>query len=340
MVGRSSLRRVVAAGAALLVVAAGCSSNDSPPEPKPTPIPKARTELTFAVYGPKDVTDAYKRLAATYTVQQSSVKVVVKVYATHDEALADVSSAEEPPDLFLMNHDDLAELSQAKLVRRVDDLLAAREVDFGDGYTRNGLEAFSADAALQCMPHDVSPLVVYYNPKLIELDRIAEPGSNPVTQEDGWSLDEFRSAALQPRRPGVRGLYIAPTLEQVAPFVWSGGGEVVDDNDDPTTLTLSDGASADAMEKLLETVRDPALTFNETALKRRSALQRFKDGQLGMFLGYRDLTPELRAQQNLTFDVMPMPQAGHQRDDRQDVGPVHLRVPRRTRNRQRTSSPS
>ena len=88
------------------------------------------------------------------------------------------STAEgDPPDVFLMDHDDLAGLTEDKAVRRVDDLLAAREVDFGDGYTRNGLEAFSADAALQCMPLDVSPLVVYYNPRLIELDRIAEPGA-------------------------------------------------------------------------------------------------------------------------------------------------------------------
>ena len=88
------------------------------------------------------------------------------------------SSAEgDPPDVFLMDHDDLAGLSEDDAVRRVDDLLAAREVDFGDGYTRNGLEAFSVDAALQCMPLDVSPLVVYFNPRLIELDRIAEPGA-------------------------------------------------------------------------------------------------------------------------------------------------------------------
>ncbi len=97
----------------------------------------------------------------------------------------------EAPDLFLMDHDDLAQLSADKAIRRVDDLLAEREVDFGDGYTRNGLEAFSADAALQCMPLDISPMVVYYNPRLVELDQIAEPGSSPVTQKDGWSLDEF-----------------------------------------------------------------------------------------------------------------------------------------------------
>ena len=76
-----------------------------------------------------------------------------------------------------------------------------------------------------------------------------------------------------------------PDLEQVAPFIWSGGGEVVDDTDEPTTLTLSEGASADALEKLLELVRDPALTFNQAALARKSALERFKAGKLGMILG-------------------------------------------------------
>jgi multiple sugar transport system substrate-binding protein len=307
---RASLRRGVAAVVVLLVACAGCSSEDKPPAAKPSPSPSAPTQVTFAVYGPTEVIETYKRLAADYSVTHQGVKIVVKDYPTHDEAMEAVRSASlagTPPDLFLMDHDDLAALTEEKAVRRVDDLLAEREVDFGDGYTRNGLEAFSSDAALQCMPLDVSPMVVYYNPKLVELDTVAEAGSNAVTQEGGWSLDEFHRAALQPRRPGVRGLYIDPDLEQVAPFVWSGGGQVVDDNDKPTTLTLSDGPSANAMEKLLEIVRDPGATFTARALGRRSALQRFEDGKLGMILGFRDLTPVLRAHQSLSFDVMPMP---------------------------------
>jgi multiple sugar transport system substrate-binding protein len=304
----------VAALAVLLVVGAGCASNDEePPKAEPTPTPTAPTEVTLAVYGPPDVIEVYKRLAATYTVEHPGVKVVVEDHPTHDVAMAAVRSATEAgdaPDLFLMDHDDLAGLSEQGTIRRVDDLLADREVDFGDGYTRNGLEAFSADAALQCMPLDISPMVVYYNPRLIELDQIAEPGAAPVTQNDGWSMEEFARAAAQPRRPGVRGLHVVPDLEQVAPFIWSGGGEVVDDTDDPTTLTLADGPSADAMEQLLEIVRDPALTFGDKALRKRSALQRFKDGKLGMLLAYRDLTPELRRDQRLTFDVMPLPRLG------------------------------
>lgn len=300
--------------AALALLATGCSSSDEPPAARPSstpsPTPAGPTNLTFAVYGPPPVITAYTKIAADYTAEHPGTVVNVQPYDTHDEAMTALTQARargEAPDLFLMNNQDLASLDGDGDLRRVDDLLAEREVDFGDGYYRNGLEAFSAESALKCMPVDVSPMVVYYNPRLIDLSRVAEPGRNPVSAEDGWSMDEFRAAALQARGPGVRGLYVAPELEQVAPFVWSGGGEIVDDQDDPTTLTLAEDGSTQAMQQLLETVRDPALTFNEKALQRRSALERFKAGKLGMMLGFRDLTPVLRQQQDLLFDVMPMP---------------------------------
>ena len=313
MLLRSSVLRAVAAAAAFAVLAAGCSSSAEPVKDKPSATPTVPTQLTFAVYGPEPVIAAYKEIAARFMVEHQDTKIEVRPYATHAKAMAAFRAATlrgDPPDVFLMDHDDLAGLDADRAVRRVDDLLAARRVDFGDGYTRNGLEAFSADASLQCMPLDVSPLVVYFNPKLIELDRINEPGRTPVTQERGWNLEEFGRAALQPRQPGVRGFNITPSLEQVAPFIWSGGGEVVDDTEQPTTLTLSDGASVSALEQLLPLVRNPAMTFSQRALRRSSALERFKTGKLGMILGFRELTPDLRAQQSFTFDVMPLPKVG------------------------------
>ena len=312
MLVRSSIT-ALAALLSLAMLAAGCASEDDPPRTEPSSRPSGPAVITFAVYGPKAVRDAYAEIAARYMLDHPGTKVEVRAYDDHAEAMAAyrASSAKgDPPDVFLMDHEDLAALSEDDAVRRVDDLLAAREVDFGDGYTRNGLEAFSVDAALQCMPLDVSPLVVYFNPRLIELDRINEPGAAPITQEDGWSLEKFAIGAAQPRRPGVRGFYIAPDLEQVAPFIWSGGGEIVDDVDEPTTLTLSDGSAAGTMEELLEPVRDPSLTFSQAALRKRSALERFKAGKLGMIFGYRSLTPELRAVPGLIFDVMPLPRMG------------------------------
>ena len=314
---RSSVRRGVAGVAGLVLtalVATACTSGaQSQPKASPTASPSAPTTVTLAVYGARPVLDTYRTLAATFTRKHPGTVVRVRGYATHDQAMAALQKSQaagDPPDLFLADHGDLGLLEQAKALRRVDDLLSEREVDFGDGFARNALEAFSSDAALQCMPTDVSPLVVYYNPKLIELDQLREPGRTQVSQDTSWSLDDFAVAAAMPRAPGVRGVYVAPTVEQLAPFVWSGGGKVVDDPDKPTTTTLADDSSTAALERLLTIVRDPGNTFGPRALRRSSALQRFEQGKLGMILGYRDLVPQLRARQSLTFDVMPIPRVG------------------------------
>ena len=309
-------RRVIASllVAGSLVVAAACSSDAEPGATASTSsTPAGPTLLTFAVYGPPQVVTAYTKIAADFSAEHPDIVVNVHPYDSHHEALAALQEQRadgQAPDAFLANLDDLPGLIEAKAIRRVDELLAARHVDFGDGYQRDPLEAFSADDALQCMPVDVSPLVVYFNTDLVHLPALTTPEQRPITAEGGWSLDQFAAAARQASGRGVRGAYVAPDLEQVAPFIWSGGGHVVDDLDDPTRLTLSDGASASALEKLLEVVRDPRITFNQAQLARRSALQRFKTGSLAMMLGYRDLTPQLRAQEDLNFDVMPLPKVG------------------------------
>ena len=312
---RSSVRRRTAAvvGAALLAtVASACASDagDSRPSTSPSASASSPTTVTLAVYGEQPVVAAYRRLASAYSEKHPSTRVRVRGYADHDQAMTALQKSQQEgdaPDLFLVDQGDLGLLEQEKAVRRGDDLLAEREVDFGDGFARNALEAFSSDAALQCMPTDVSPLVVYYNTDLVRLDQLREPDRRPVTPDSGWTLDDVTAAAQQAQAPGVRGIYVAPTISQVAPFIWADGGQVVDDTDKPTTTTLSDDSSVSAVEKLLTIVRDPALTYGAKALRRSSALQRFEDGKLAMILGYRDLVPRLRAQQGLNFDVMPLP---------------------------------
>ena len=122
------------------------------------------------------------------------------------------SSAEgDAPDVFLMDHDDLDRaLGERRRSAGSTTCWPQREVDFGDGYTRNGLEAFSVDAALQCMPQDVSPLVVYFNPRLIELDRIAEPGARPVDPAGRLVTRGVRPRCAAAAPPGVRGLLHRP----------------------------------------------------------------------------------------------------------------------------------
>jgi multiple sugar transport system substrate-binding protein len=297
-----------------LVVTAACSADEQPDTaPSTSAAPAGPTLLTFEVYGPPQVVTAYSKIAADFSAENPETVVNVRPYDTHalaKEAFQRQLAEGDPPDAFLAGLQDVPGLVEAEAVRSLEELLGEREVDFGDGFQRDSLEAFSSDNALQCMPVDVSPLVVYYNTALVDLNVPTDAGTRLITADKGWTLDEFATVARRATGSGVRGVYVAPDLEQVAPFIWSGGGPVVDDTEEPTSLTLADDASTSALGKLLEVVRNPQITFNTNQLERRSALRRFKTGSLAMMLGFRDLTPQLRAQENLSFDVLPLPRIG------------------------------
>lgn len=302
---------LVLAGVLALGVTAGCSGDD-PKVAGPTQ-PAGPTPLSFAVYGPPQVVTAYATIAANYSAENPAAPVNVRPYpnsAAAQAALATEVKNGRQPDLFLAPAQAVPSMVQDGTVREVGSLLGEREVDFGDGFQRYSLEAFSFDNALQCMPVDVSPMVVYYNTELVDLATLNGPDAEPVTAETGWSLDEFALAARKAEGRGVRGVYVDPSIEALAPFIFSGGGRVVDDTNEPTTLELSEDSTQSALERLLELLRDPAATFNENQITQVPALKRFKNGSLAMMLGYRDLTPELREREDLSFDVMPIPDLG------------------------------
>jgi multiple sugar transport system substrate-binding protein len=293
------------------LVLAGCTPDGQAPKSPETVA--GPVLLTVAVYGPPPVITAYAKIAADFTAEHPQVVVNVRPYDTHAEALAateKATAAGRAPDLFLTDRADLDTLRAQDAIQPVDTLLGQRHVDFGDGFARDALEAYSEDAALQCMPTQISPMVVYYNTALVDLTRAQDPGGSPITATAGWSMDEFARAARQSSVRGRKGVYVAPSIAQVAPFVWSGGGHVVDDPDEPTGVTLTDAGGVSAMQRLLELVRDPKVTYTPRQIARRSALDRFRAGQLAMILGYRDLTPVLRQDQDLSFDVLPMPVLG------------------------------
>jgi multiple sugar transport system substrate-binding protein len=307
----------VLATAGLLTVSAACTTagggDEAVQSPSPSPSTSAPPEpvtLEFGVYGPDGVLEAYDELAEVYSEQHPEVTVEVEHAPTSGALLSNVASrSSDGPDVFLIDHDELPSLVGEGVVQPVDELLEQRDVDFGDGFQRDGLEAFSAAARLQCMPHDVSPMVVYYNPDLVDPGRQTTPGEEPPSAETGWSFEQFAQAARQASNGPVDGVHVEPGLQQLAPFVWSAGGELVDDPQTPTTLTLSEPDSRAALEQVLGLLRDPAATPTRRELRRQDAVDRFQDGKLAMILGTRALTPELR-EGEVPFDVLPLPSLG------------------------------
>ena len=301
---------------ALLLALVGCSAGSTDPGPTPSTTPTSSPEptlLTFGVFGAPDEISALKSVVEQYNSLATESQVRLRSWPDRAGLMAAVRAGGPVPDIFMASRRDLDWLQEQRLTRPVDELLDARGVDFGDGYSRDALEAFSADNRLQCMPYAISPMVIYYNRELIDFDRMRARGLDAPELLEGsdpkWSFEQFEAAAAFASRPrtGSRGLYIQPTLRGLAPFIYSGGGALFDSESAPTSLSFSEGDTREALERTLELLRNPHLTLTDGQLKRATPQEWFERGKLGMIAGFRSLVPDLRTVQGLDWDVMPMP---------------------------------
>lgn len=294
---------------ALLVTTAACTTEpDEKPDPKPSATtPEKPREVTFGAYGSRDEVDAMRSVVEAFNASSTTRKVKLVTWPDHETALEEILSG-QAPDVFLTSRIDLGSLVADEALRPVSLLLDERGVDFGDRFNRAAVDSFAHDDELQCMAYSVSPMVIYYNTDLVDFDAMAERDLDVPSRPDRWNLSEFAAAARFASRPGrVRGVWIDPTLEGLTPFITSNGGTVFDDDDEPTSLTFSDDSSREALSETLAILRDPTLTPTKAQLARFTPLELFKRGDLAMMAGFRNLVPQLRAAEGLSFDVISMP---------------------------------
>ncbi len=300
----------------------GCTAEGGgEPDPGPTPTtgetsaPAPVARLTFGVFGSEDEVAGYDDMVQQFNGVSDSAQVEVVSWPDHQQAAAALDRDEALPDVFLISRRDLAEFQKEGEVQPVDELLDARGVDFGDGYARDALRAFSLDNRLQCMPYGISPMVIYFNTELIDFARMRERGLQaPGSDEDvepprAWTFEQFTAAAEFATRPkrNTRGVSIEASLRGLAPFIVSGDGQIFNDDTDPTSLAFSEESTRAALETTLRLLRNAQVTLSPEQLARRSAVEWFERGKLGMVAGFRDLVPQFRQVQGLEFDVMPIP---------------------------------
>ncbi len=298
----------------MITLASGTQQKKEPHPAKPEPA--APIHLEFAVWGNATEIATYQAVVDDYNATSKGTKVSVVSWpdaATMEEA---VRAGTAHPDLYMLPRADLAEAISEKRTVPLLDLLNERKIPIGDDFSRDSIEAFSVNDDLQCLPYTSSPMVIYYNTDLVDFAAMEAEGL-PVpkslkSDKVSWNFAEFRAAAefgSRPRR-NTRGIYVEPTLRGLAPFVYSGGGQLFDDERKPTSLTLSDDTSTDALRQTLELLRDTRYTLSAAQLEQRPPVEWFRRGKLAMLAGFRNLTPEFRAKSGLNFDVMPMPSMG------------------------------
>jgi multiple sugar transport system substrate-binding protein len=288
--------RKVGAAVLLGLAAVACSSSPDAGEDEDGEV----TSIQLQVSGEPEETAVYHSIAEQFEKEHDDVEVEVIEIAEKDDHLARLATTfagDDPPDVFLVN---FREYSQFVVRGAIEPIAGHLDgVDTG-AYFEPPLEAFTYDETLQCMPQNVSSLVVYYNKALFEEAGLKRP-------RDGWTWADFRATALTLTKGDVRGVGIEPTIIRLAPFVWSAGGEIVDDPEEPTSLDLDNDGARQALGFILSLVREDGSVPTEEEIAAQDLETRFVTGKLGMLLSSRRDTPAFREVAGLDFDVAPLP---------------------------------
>ena len=310
---RRALR--LAALAALCLVAASCGggSDDG-------------GRVRFLVFGDPPEIAAYRELIAAFERQNEDVDVQLIEAADRTDLLARLATSfagGSPPDVFLINYRFYGQFAARGVLEPLEERFEASDEFERDDFYPQPLEAFSWDGRLTCLPQNVSSLVVYYNRDLFRKFDVQEP-------RPGWRWEEMVAAALgltrdarglpvrgaDPDLPGavadapqveIYGLGLEPTLIRIAPFVWSNGGDIVDDPENPTRMALDSPQAKQALAAFLALRHGHGVVPTDTEVEAEDDESRFANGRLAMLLSSRRATPTFREAAKFDWDVAPLP---------------------------------
>ena len=198
--------------------------------------------VSLLVFGEPEELAAYRGLVAAYAETDGGSELQLIEASDRDDLLARLStsfSGGQPPDLFLINYRFFGQFAARDVLEPLGPRIEESSVLQLEDLYPEAVDAFRFGGQLLCLPQNISSLVVYYNRDLFAAAGVEEP-------VEGWTWDEMVQAATALTDPTIDqyGLGLEPTIIRIAPFIWSNGGELFDDPDNPTRFALDSPADA------------------------------------------------------------------------------------------------
>jgi multiple sugar transport system substrate-binding protein len=293
---------IYAAALGLLVACVGTE----PPEPQTTPT----GPISVLVAGDPEELGAYRAVVTAFERTEPQIDVRLIETPDRDDLLARLSTSfagGHPPDLFLLNYRYVGQYAARGVLEPLQGRVDASEVFQREDFFSPPMEAFTFDGVLTCLPQNVSSLVVYYNRDLFRQAKLDEP-------RPGWDFYEMVNLArlLTEDRDGdghpeQYGLGVEPIIIRVAPFIWSNGGSLVDDERAPTRFTLEEPGAVDVLQAFFDLREEYGVIPTEREIEAQTDEDRFLNGTTAMLLESRRATPSFRTITDFEWDVAPLP---------------------------------
>ena len=270
------------------------------------------TRITVMVAGDPEEIDAYRAVVDAFDRSQETVDAKLLPFAERDDLILRLSTSiagGQPPDLFLMNYRFYGQFAARGALEAVEPYLRDSAAFSSEDFFDTAMTPFRWDGQQMCLPQNVSSLVVYHNTDLFEAAGVALP-------RDGWTWDDMVSVAEELTRdddgdgtPEVYGLGVDPEIIRIAPFVWSNGGTLVDDESSPTGFAF-DVPAVIGMQRFLDLRTVDGVTPTDEEAEAEDFESRFVNGRLGMLMESRRVVPAFRTIDAFVWDVAGLPSLG------------------------------
>jgi len=284
----------------------------------------ASGRVSFLVFGDPPEINAYRTLIGSFKRDEPDINVQLIEASDRDDLLARLSTSlagGAPPDLFLMNYRFYGQFAARGVLEPLEPYVEeSDEFDLDDFYPQ-AVDAFRWDGQVTCLPQNISSLVVYFNRDLFRRYGVAPP-------RNGMRWIEFVFKARQMTRdeqgqevrgadpdnpmpntvtPAVYGLGVEPTIIRLAPFIWSNGGDVVDDEERPTRFTFDTPEAKQAIQSFFDLRGAEGVVPSDQEVEAEDDESRFVNGRLAMLLSSRRSVPTFREAAKFDWDIVSLP---------------------------------
>ncbi|HEX2416843.1 MAG TPA: extracellular solute-binding protein, partial [Micromonosporaceae bacterium] len=221
--------------------------------------------VRMLVFGAPEELAAYRTLVKAYQEAAPGERVQLVEASDRTDLITRLGTSiagGAPPDVALINYRFYGQFAARKALEPLAERLkSSNRLDTGDFYPQ-ALEAFRWQGTQVCLPQNVSSLAVYYNQDLFQRYQIPEPRpdwtwndlittATALTRDAGGRVVKGTESEGT-SRVAVYGLGVEPTVIRVAPFVWSAGGDLVDDPDRPTRFRFDSPKARTALRDFLD----------------------------------------------------------------------------------------
>jgi len=248
----------------------------------------------------------YQRVAEEFMIENPNIRVQV----IRDSNQAELILAGNSPDIIFSTIENFPSLHATGIVLNLQPYIDRDNFDWQDffpeilnPYRFNGEGYGSGD--IYGLPKETAVRALFFNVDAFAAAGLARP--DELARRGEWTWETFLEAARRltidrngDRIPEVYGFGEDTWFGRWMPWIWSAGGNVVDDPYRPTRSAMTDADTIAGMEFFASLQRDHGVF-------RRAGGGDFRSGAVAMFANGRWEVPGFREITDFTWEVTPRP---------------------------------